>query len=208
MLDWAGMDTPAPVSKTYDLQFLLDNQGWYWSNPNRGVTITDDGPDSSMTWQAEGGSGKGLWTDIVSVTMRAATAGRGAVNHCRIQFRDGSAFTVTNAGADGTLDESRIPIYRDFVRALHERLADAPPGTIRFIAGVSQGRYQFLQAMLFIAAVFFVGIPLVLLLVIRDWHILGLMAGGAAFVWPMWRVVTRNHPRDYDPRHPPGELVE
>ena len=65
-----------------------------------------------------------------------------------------------------------------------------------------------MQVLLVIAALLFVGIPLVLLIVIRDWRILGLIAGGAFFVWPVWRVVMHNQPRDYDPRHPPGELVE
>jgi hypothetical protein len=37
-----------------------------------------------------------------------------------------SSITVTDAGSSGRLDEARTPIYRDFVRALHARLALAP----------------------------------------------------------------------------------
>ena len=34
------------------------------------------------------------------------------------------------------------------------------------------------------------------------------LGAGAAFMWPFWRVVENNRPRTYDPRHPPGELME
>jgi hypothetical protein len=59
-----------------------------------------------------------------------------------------------------------------------------------------------------IATLFFVGTPLVLLFIVRDWRVLGVLAAGAGFVWPFWKIVEHNRPRSYDPRHPPGELMD
>lgn len=202
------MDTPTPASRSYDLAFVLDGQRFYWRNPNAGVTLTDAGRASSIAWQSEGRDESRLWTDIVSVTMSSATAGKEAINLCRIAFRDGRTITLTDAGANGLVDEARTPVYRDFVRALHARLVHAPEGTIAFNAGFSEGRYKAVQVLFVIATLFFVGTPFVLLFIVRRWEVLGVLAAGAIFVWPLWKVVEHNHPRSYDPRKPPGELME
>lgn len=202
------MDTLSPTATSYDLAFVLDGQRFYWRNPNVGVTLTDAGRSSSLAWQSEGRDGRALWTDIVSVTMSSATAGKEAINLCRIAFRDGRSITVTDAGANGLVDEARTPLYRDFVCALHARLSAAPAGTIAFNAGFSEGRYKAVQVFFVIAALFFVGTPFVLLFIVRDWRVLGILAAGAFLVWPLWKVVENNRPREYDPRHPPGELME
>ena len=49
---------------------------------------------------------------------------------------------------------------------------------------------------------------LVLLVIVRDWRVLGPLVAGAGLIWPFWRIVQNNHPRSYVPRHPPGELME
>jgi hypothetical protein len=59
-----------------------------------------------------------------------------------------------------------------------------------------------------IAALFFVGTPLVLVFIVRDWRVLLTLAAGAAFIWPFWKVIETNRPRSYDPRFPPGELMD
>jgi hypothetical protein len=59
-----------------------------------------------------------------------------------------------------------------------------------------------------IAALFFVGTPLVLAFVVRDWRVLLTLGAGAAFVWPFWKVIEANRPRSYDARFPPGELMD
>ena len=81
-------------------------------------------------------------------------------------------------------------------------------GTIRFNAGVSEGRHTAMLVILVIGVLFFVCTPLVLLFVVRDWRVLGVLGAGAAFMWPFWRIVQNNSPRSYDPRRPPGELME
>ena len=91
-----------------------------------------------------------------------------AFNNCRINFRDGRFLVITDGGPSGEVDHDRTPIYRDFVQALHLRLAQAPAGTIAFNAGASAGRHTVMVVTGVIAALFFVGTPLVLVFIVRD----------------------------------------
>ncbi|MGB3446005.1 MAG: hypothetical protein WBA48_04840 [Xanthobacteraceae bacterium] len=200
---------PATASTAYDLYYLLNGKRFFWRNPNHGVTLFDAGRQSAIIWRNDAGEvGRQLWTDIVSVNMTSGSDGKNVVNSCLIRFRDGRSLTVTDAGSSGQVDHDRTPPYRDFVRALHTRLAAAPAGTIRFTAGFSEGRHTGMVAILVIAALFFVGTPLVLLFIVRDWRVLGVLAAGIGFVWPFWIIAERNRPRAYDPRTPPGELMD
>ena len=198
----------APAPQSYDL-FIVRSGGkrHLWRNPNAGVTVTDAGRDSRLSWRIGGREESRLWTDIVALTLSSATTGKNAVNHCRIDFRDGGWLLVTAADASGLFDARRGPTYRAFVQALHARLAQAPAGTIRFNAGISGGRYKAMQISVTIAALFFVALPIGLLLVVRDLRALGVLAAGAALVWPFWKVLANNRPRRYDPRQPPDELI-
>ena len=198
----------APASQTYDLSFVLPGKRFFWKNPNVGVTITDAGAESCLTWQNEGRAESRLWTDIVAVKLTSANVGRDTIDQCRITFRDGGWIVVSDTGASGLLDAGRTPTYRAFVGALHARLAQAPAGTISFHAGASEGRYKAMQVVLVIAALFFVATPLVLLMLVGDWRILGILAGGAGLIWPFWKLAQNNRPRSYDPRRPPNELME
>jgi hypothetical protein len=65
-----------------------------------------------------------------------------------------------------------------------------------------------MQAMMVVFVLFFVGTPFVLLFIVRDWRVLLTLAAGAVFVWPFYKVVEKNRPRSYDPKNPPGELME
>jgi hypothetical protein len=202
---------PAPPARTdtaYDLCFLVDDKRHFWKNPNRGITLTDAGRASCLTWTSEGRETSRLWTDIAAVAMASASDGKHEVNNCRIRFNDGRTLTVTDTGESGTLDETRTPVYRDFARALNARLAHAPQGTIAFTAGMTEARHNVMIALLFVTTAFFVAMPLVLLFIVRDWRVLGTLAAGAALVWPLWRIVENNRPRRYDPRNPPPELME
>ncbi len=201
-------DAPAIASTSYDLYFLLNGKRFFWRNPNCGLTLIDAGLQSRLTWRTENGEDSRRWTDIVSVTMTSGTDGKNEVNSCMIQFRGGRSITATDTGSNGQLDAGRTPIYRDFVRALHARLAHAPEGAIRFSAGMSEGRHTAMLVILMIGALFFVATPLVLLFIVRDWRVIGVLCTGAAFMWPFWRIIENNRPRTYDPRHPPGELME
>ncbi|ABA05692.1 hypothetical protein Nwi_2439 [Nitrobacter winogradskyi Nb-255] len=199
---------PPSASTAFDLYYLQNGKRFFWRNPNHGVSLIDDGHESAILWHNEGKAIRRLWTDIVSINMTAGTTGKEIVNNCRINFRNGRFLVVTDGGASGEVDHDRTPVYRDFVRALHRRLALAPPGAIRFVAGVSQTRHTVMLVTGVIAGLLFIVTPLVLTLFLRDWRALGPLAAGTVFVWPFFKVIGANRPRDYDPRHPPGELMD
>jgi hypothetical protein len=199
----------AMASTAFDLYYLQNGKRFFWRNPNHGVTLIDAGRESAIAWHPEKAETvRRLWTDIVSVNMTSATSGKDIVNNCRINFRDNHFLVVTDGGTTGEVDHARTPVYRDFVRALHLRLTQAPAGTIAFNAGASEGRHKVMTVIGLIAALFFVGTPLVLAFVVRDWRVLLTLAAGATFVWPFWKVIEANRPRHYDPRFPPGELMD
>ncbi|MDT3683461.1 MAG: hypothetical protein RO009_00260 [Pseudorhodoplanes sp.] len=63
------------------------------------------------------------------------------------------------------------------------------------------------MAVLAIAALFFVGVPLALFIYVRSWEVFGVLGAGVALVWPVARVLQRNSPRDYSPSHVPDDLL-
>ncbi|MCW5684174.1 MAG: hypothetical protein KIT85_07230 [Pseudolabrys sp.] len=199
---------PAPVATPYELAFTTDRKRFYWTNPNCGITLVDAGRDSALVWETPQGEERRRWTEISAVNMLLASDGKQEVNQCRIDFNDGRSLTVSDAGANGQLDETRTPVYRAFARALNARLAHAPDGTIRFTAGMTEGHYRAMQILLGLLTVLFVVTPVVLVFIVRDWRVLGTLAAGAAFIWPFWRLTRNNAPRAYDPRHPPDELMQ
>jgi hypothetical protein len=185
----------AMASTAFDLYYLQNGKRFFWRNPNHGVTLIDAGRESAIAWHPEKAETvRRLWTDIVSVNMTSATSGKDIVNNCRINFRDNHFLVVTDGGTTGEVDHARTPVYRDFVRALHLRLTQAPAGTIAFNAGASEGRHKVMTVIGLIAALFFVGTPLVLAFVVRDWRVLLTLGAGAAFVWPFWKVIEAQSP--------------
>ncbi|ABE63633.1 conserved hypothetical protein [Nitrobacter hamburgensis X14] len=204
------MTEPAPdtASTAYDLHYLVNGERLFWRSASRGLTLIDGGRDSAIAWRTDDGeAGRQLWTDIVSVNM-PGTDGKDAVSKCRIDFRGGRFLVVTDAGTTGKVDHARTPVYRDFVRALHLRLADAPEGSIRFTVGVSQTYRNVMVALGVITALLFVATPAVLVVDLHEWRALGPLTAGATFIWPFWKKIGSNRPHVYDPRHPPDEPMD
>ena len=136
------------------------------------------------------------------------TDSKDAVDKCRIDFRGGRFLVVTDAGINGKVDRIRAPVYRDFIRALHERLADAPEGDIHFTVGVSQTYRNAMLALGVIALLLFVVAPAVLVVDFHEWRAIGPLTAGATFIWPFWKKIGTNPPHAYDPHHPPGDLMD
>ncbi len=199
------MIEPAYMASTaYDLYYLVNGERYFWRSASHGVALIDAGRDSAIAWRNEAGeAGRQLWTDIVSVNM-PDTDGKDAVDKCRIDFRGGRFLLVTDAGIDGKVDRARRPVYRNFIRALHQRLADAPEGAIRFTAGVSPTYRKAMLALGVITALLFVVTPAVLVVDLHEWQAIGPLTAGATFIWPFWKKIGTNRPHDYDPHHPPA----
>lgn len=201
------MIEPAPVmaSMAYDLYYLVNGERLFWRSAGHGVSLIDAGRDSAIAWRdKDGEAGRQLWTNIVSVNI-PDTDSKDAVDKCRIDFRGGRFLVVTDAGINGKADRFRAPVYHDFIRALHERLEDAPEGSIRFTAGVSQRYRNAMLALGVLALLLFVVTPAVLVVDFHEWRALGPLTAGATFIWPFWKKIGTNRPHDYDPHHPPGE---
>jgi hypothetical protein len=194
----------AMASRAYDLYYLVNGERYFQRSASHGVALIDDGRDSAIAWRNAGGeAGRQLWTDIVSVNMPDAD-GNNAVDKCRIDFRGGRFLMVTNVGINGKVDRTRVPIYRNFIRALHERLADAPEGAIRFTCGVSPAYRKAMLALGAITVLLFVVAPAVLVVDFHEWRAIGPLTAGVTFIWPLWRKIGTNRPHVYDPHDPPG----
>ena len=94
------------------------------------------------------------------------------------------------------------------MRALHARLALAPPGTITFIRGYEETKHTVVAAAAFLLGLIGVAGPLVLLLIVQKMEVLFVLIGGCALCWPLYNMVKNNAPRAYDPKQLPEELME
>ncbi len=196
------------ASTAYDLYYLVNGERYFWRSAGHGVSLIDAGCDSGVAWRAANGEiGRQLLANVISVNMRG-TDGRIDVNKCRIDFRGGRFLVITDAGINGRADRFRTPVYHNFIRALHERLENAPEGSIRFTAGVSRAYRNAMLALAAMAGLLFVVTPAVLVVDFHEWRALGPLTAGATFIWPFWKKIGTNRPHAYDPHHPPGKSMD
>ncbi len=202
-------DTASRPARTFPDQrhdlFLREGAGrFYWKLDNQGVLLSDD----TLRWEHDGMPRERAFTDILSIRLQTAHVHKsGDIGVCQITFRDGLILTLQSSDARGYADDARAQAYAGFVRDLHARLMAFRPRDIRYLAGNSERWHMLGIAVLVVAGLFFVGLPLALFLYVRSWEVLGILATGAAFVWPVARVVQRNAPRDYAPTHVPDEML-
>jgi hypothetical protein len=196
----------AENSQTYDVYFAAAG-GFrvYWRNPNHGIAIGADG----LRFTVDGKPRAVGWRSIAAVHLQIAALGNAntTIDQCKIGFTDDSAIVVSNAAPSGLPDAAQTPIYRDFVRGLHARLAREPGAAVRFSAGMAPWRYRALQITLIVAGLFFIAAPVGVTLFTGDWHGLVLGATGVALVWPLTTLMLKNAPHDYAADRPPTELL-
>jgi hypothetical protein len=174
-------------------------------NPNHGIALDD----AAIAWTSDGAARQQSYANITAVHLQTAALGNAAnvIDQCKIEFVDGSAVTVSNASASGLPDKTQTPLYRDFVRDLHARLALHGSGATRFTAGMTPWRYKMLFGALVVAGLLFIVTPFGLLMVTGDLHVLIPMAMGLSLCWPLTRLMMNNTPRDYTPDRLPEELL-
>ena len=190
--------------RDYDL-FVRRNPG------ELALKLSDEGVaimGERLVWTTATGEDSRLLSDIDAVRLSVAHIARhGDFGSCVIHFGGAARLQIVGSSAFGFPDEERDPVYAAFVRDLHERLATRPTGSVRFSAGVSEGRLQAMQVMLIIAGLFFVALPLVLLLFTGDLGMLAATAAGGILVAGLYGWTQKNRPRDYDPHRVPPELL-
>jgi hypothetical protein len=191
-------------SRSYDLFLLQRGKRFYFRNTDRGVTLTD----WRLEWNADGKADSAPLENIAEVRLQCGGDWKNPLNQCQISFLDGYSLTITDGNERGTADAAQTPLYREFVRALHARLALAPPGTITFIRGYEETKFNVVAAAAFLLGLIGVAGPLVLLLIAPKMEVLYLLIGGFALCWPLYTMVRNNAPRAYDPKQLPEELME
>ncbi len=199
--------SPHPqISRRYDVYFYVaGGPRFVLRNPNHGITVDADG----IAWTSNGTAQQRAYASIAAVHLQTAALGNAAsvIDQCKIEFIDGPAVTVSNASSSGLPDAGQTPLYRDFVRDLHGRLAAHGAGAIRFTAGMAPWRYKLLFGAMIAAGLLFVVTPIGLVVVTGDWHALIAMAMGVSLCWPFTRLMMNNAPRGYTPERLPEQLL-
>src|SRR5262249_54026242 len=193
----------APARNSYDLYLGFGQKRFVWTNPDHGVTLTDDG----IIWFAGGREWQTRLRDIAEVHLRTGNVGESTIATCRLKFAEGSTLLIASSNSYGLQEDARDRLYAAFVHDLHGRLAALINARIAFTAGVSEARYRFGKVVAVVAGLFFIVTPTVLLLITREWSMAWALYTGVLLVWPVYRVMQANAPRTYDPRHVPPELI-
>jgi hypothetical protein len=192
---------PRGNPRTYDVCFSVDG-GYFLRKLDQGVTLGEDG----IGWTMDGRATEMPLSSIVAVHLRSAGQST-IVDQCAISFADDSMLSVVNSDPGGFADQERVPIYRDFVRDLHDRLAAGPYAEIRFTAGVPRWRYRAMLAAAIVLALLCGGFGLVALVIFGNLKGLAILILGGYACWRFARVTLANAPRDYTPDHLPEELL-
>jgi hypothetical protein len=196
-------ETETDQGTHYDLALRMGPRRFYWRLPYAGVWLRPD----RMEWAA-GTKFERKYADLRSIHLSQGYVPRsGTIASSAITFRNGDLLTVTSATDRGLSDDGRIQIYRDFLLDLHARLSDDDRKCIAFTSGNSGALQMFGKITMVVATLFFVVLPLGLLIFTRDLQALYITGVGAFFVFPMWKVIRRNEPRTYDSRRLDEDLL-
>lgn len=197
--------TQAPAAREFDLFLREDESHFFWRLKNHGILVWGDG----LSWEYEGQPRKRKFIDIFSVHLSSGHVARhGDIYTCQIRFRDGDLLTVQASTDMGLPDEARTAAYGEFVRTLHAQLATTGAKDISYRAGMSEGKRVFGYAVLVIATLLFVALPVGIFLFLESsFHVLFLVIAGAGLAWPIWKHMEKNTPREYSPDDLPYDLI-
>ena len=189
--------TPLPEAH-YDLDLRAGRSiGFYFGNSNHGVTLTAE----RINWTFEGIADGAPFHNIRTVHLQTGGDWREPTNLCTITFADGYKLVVVNS------DDARRPVYRNFVRDLHSRLAAVQTSTV-FTSGYQGFRYPLIIACAVLLGVMSIGMPVVAMILQRGIGPITAMLAGVVLYWPLIKMIDKNAPRNHDPRNLPAELLE
>jgi hypothetical protein len=198
------MSSPAATpesARSYDLWLRASTSRLFGSE--RGVTLAGD----TIAWSVDGRADHGHLRGISEVRLQTGGSPTSPTALCYIQFSDGFLLTLSNVRAIGSDAQAQDAIYRAFVVDPHRRLSAVDHSGIRFVAGYPERKYWIVLMCAVALGVISVGIPVVFLIIAPDFKLIGLLFGGAIFIWPFVTMLQANGPRSYDPRHLPRELL-
>jgi hypothetical protein len=195
--------TPAPP-RLYELFVSEKQQRMFWKLKDEGVTLSADG----IAWRTVGNEHFRKWNEISGVNLSTGYIHKqGTFYACTVSFRSGGVLIVRSVSAWGHKDEEREPVYREFVETLHARLARPEFSDVRFFSGSAATKGVGFKVALAVGTLFFVGLPLALIFFAPPLEALFILAAGAAFIWPMWRMKQTNELREYSARDLPYDLL-
>jgi hypothetical protein len=200
------MDATNPTNDAQHELFITDGDATFrWALTDSGVTLSAD----ALSWAIGGVDIARGYSDIFSIRLHRASAGTSAgVGVCQISLRDGTKLVVYGGSAQGLADDTQAARFAAFVRDLHQRLAAREESKgIAFSAGLSEGRYTVLTIAIVAGGLMFGLLPIILFVMIRDLHTLGLLGAGLGLCWPFYRLWEKNRPRPYSSAHVPEELL-
>jgi hypothetical protein len=199
------MQTPAPSNESHHALYIrTGDAGFYLRNDNRGVTLTD----TRINWTFDGREDSAPFTNIRSVHLQTGGDWRNPIGICRITFADGYALIVTNADSGGSPDDAQRPLYRDFVRDLGARLADTPGSSIKFTCGLQGFRYPLIIACGVLLGIICIGVPIFAIFKSGSlFEPVMALCAGVGLYWPLITWAEKNSPRDFNPYHPPEDLL-
>lgn len=198
-MEASASDSTQAVRRYYDLYFREGPAGGFvFRYRDCGMRLSLAG----MDWES---AGERRFTDYSTIDEVRLQTGHlpksGYFGTCQITFRNGRSVTVTSLDSWGSPDGERLDDYAEFVQDLHGHLSDEDRRRIRFHAGSTPGRQMAGTISIGLGAVMFVVLPLVLAVITGEAKALFLMLGGIAFIFPAFRTLKKNEPREYDPRH-------
>jgi hypothetical protein len=176
---------------------------FYFKNKNEGVWLSERG----IGWHIGGVSCTREWSAVTKVHLEVNFIPRqGAFGTCRLIFSDGTVLNVLSVSQWGGPDADRNVEYGRFLTELHRMIPQAVRGKIFFQSGASQTRHTILIIAAIVAAIFFGLLPLGILIYFRSLEALFIFGAGAAFVWPLLRMIKTAEPGSYDPDAIPEHL--
>jgi hypothetical protein len=190
-----------PAESSYDLVFRAGANPRFSLSSHQGVTLTA----ARIAWSCDGRDDGAPFSNIRSVRLESS-GDEAHPNVCTIIFADGYRLLITSGDANGFADPERAPIYRDFLRDLHARLAAAKTST-RFEAGYQGHRYPLTIAVMILIGSISIVVPLFAIIWQGSISAIGLLFAGALLYLPMMKAIEKNAPRTYTPDKVPDEML-
>ncbi len=195
---------PAEVpAREYRLFVRKGIARFYLKNNDEGIWLSERG----IGWFIGGVSCTQEWRDLALVHLQVGHVPKhGAIGNCALHFNGGEKLTVLSASKWGGVDAERNAEYVRFLADFHRAVPDTMRDKIGFQSGVGAFQHKALIVTLVIAACFFVLMPLGLLIYTGKLEALFILGAGAAFMWPMFRMIKVSEPNRYDSRQVPEDL--
>jgi hypothetical protein len=198
-------DVSPPAVRAHEYKLFV-RQGavrFYLKNNDEGVWLSERG----IGWYIEGVSHTREWHDLAMVHLQVGYVPKhGSFGSCVLHFSDGYVVTIVSASKWGGVDDERNVEYGRFLADLHRAIPQAMREKIVFQSGVGKFRHVMLSITILIAGIFFVILPIGLFFYVQKLEVLFVLAAGAAFIWPMFRMLKASEPRTYDPAQVPKDL--